>query len=470
MTVPFERDASARIIAGTRLHLDARTVVEGAIGVREGRVAWVHVERQLRVAERWPGVPVLDAGDADVIPGLVDGHVHLRDPGQTHKEDIGSGTRAAAAGGMTTIVAQPNTVPEIADLDALRVVHERIREAAVVGVGVAARLPWRDEHMARDLARAGVCIFDLTFAAVPYHELPIALEVAAEVDVPLGIYAEDPDVVRFNRSVAGGLAGARGDARTISPLAEASACQRVLTWLVDVPASVLFRQVSSRRALELLLDARASGRYPPFGIEVTPHHVTLDASRVDEVGERARIWPPLRSRADVEFAWNALRDGAVDLVGSDHSPHAAVEKDRPLDHPDGAPPPGFPGLETALAALLTGPHPEHAGLDLQRIIEVYAETPARWMGLGDRKGHLRVGADADAVIVDTSTPHVVDVDAQLTKSKTSPFHGVALRGQVLATVVRGETVYRDGTITVPSGTPGVLLRRRQGSPPGGEDA
>ena len=470
MSATFESDASARIIAGTRLHLDSRTVVEGAIGVREGRVAWVHVERQLRVAERWPGVPVLDAGAADVIPGLVDAHVHLRDPGQTHKEDIGTGTRAAAAGGVTTVVAQPNTVPEIEDLDALHLVHERVRQAAVVDVGVAARLPWRDARLARDLARAGVCIFDVTFAAVPYHELPVALEVAAEVDVPLGIYAEDPDVVRYNRSLAGGLAGARGDARTISPLAEASACQRVLTWLVDVPASVLFRQVSSRLALELLLDARASGRYPPFGIEVTPHHVMLDASRVDEVGERARIWPPLRSRADVEFAWNALRDGGVDLVGSDHSPHASVEKDRPLDHPDGAPPPGFPGLETALAVLLTGPHPEHAGLDLQRVIEVYAEAPARWMGLADRKGHLRVGADADAVIVDTAPRRIMDAGAQLTKSKTSPFHGIALRGQVLEAVVRGETVYRNGTITVPSGAPRVLLRRWQGSPPSGEGA
>ena len=470
MSVSFEDDVSACIIAGTRLHIDSRTVFEGAIGIREGRVSWIHAERQLRVEERWPGTPVLDAGDADVIPGLVDAHVHLRDPGQTHKEDVGTGTRAAAAGGVTTIVAQPNTVPEIADLEALHVVHERIRQAAVVDVGVAARLPWRDEGMSRDLARAGVCIFDVTFSGVPHHELPIALELAAELNVPLGIYAEDPDVVRYNRSVAGSLAGARGDARVLSPQAEASACQRVLSWLVDIPATVLFRQVSSRRALEALLDARASGRYPPFGIEVTPHHVTLDVSRVDEVGERARIWPPLRRRADVEFAWNALRDGGIDLVGSDHSPHASVEKDRPHDHPDGVPPPGFPGLETALAALLTGPHSGHPGLELQRIIEVYAEAPARWMGLADRKGSLRVGADADAVIVDTATHRVVDADAQLTKSKTSPFHGMALRGKVLAAVVRGETVYRDGSITVPSRRPDALLRISHGSPPSGKVA
>jgi dihydroorotase (multifunctional complex type) len=451
--------ATERIIAGRRLHLDARTVVEGAIGIRGGRVAWVHAERGLDVGTCWPGVPCLHAGDADVIPGLVDGHVHLRDPGQTHKEDVGSGTSAAAAGGVTTVVAQPNTVPEIADLDALGIVHERIRRSAVVDVGVAARLPWRDGPMARDLAQAGVCIFDVTFAGVPSHELPVALEMVAALDVPLGIYAEDPDVVRHNRSVVGGLAGARGDARVLSPFAEASACQRILSWLTEVPATVLFRQVSSQSALELLLDARRSGRYPPFGIEVTPHHVMLDASRVEEVGERARIWPPLRSRSDVEFAWHALRSGGVDLVGSDHSPHALDEKDRSADHPDGGPPPGFPGLETALSALLTGPRSKDRGLQLGRVIEVYAEGPARWLGLSDRKGHLHVGADADAVLVDVSADRTIDAGAQWTKSKTSPFAGVTLRGRVVATVARGEVVYRDETVTGSGGRGAVLLRR-----------
>jgi carbamoyl-phosphate synthase / aspartate carbamoyltransferase / dihydroorotase len=340
------------------------------------------------------------------LPGLVDVHTHMRDPGQTHKEDWASGTAAALAGGFTAVLAMPNTVPAVIDEGSLRIAGEAARSGARVDYGLfvggtdgnAVEVPALAERA------AGLKLYlDQTFGELKLSD-PAAWMRHLEAwpqELPVSVHAE----------------GSTLDA--VLDMARA----------LDRPLHVC--HVSARREIESIRRARDSGA--PITCEVAPHHLTLTAGGISGQRGRSSVRPPLGTPEDVAALWQHLE--AIDCFATDHAPHTVAEKESQ------DPPPGFPGLETALAVLLGAVH--DGLIDIDGVITRLCDNPRRIYRLPEQSETY--------VEVDPDERWVVDGSRMQTKSRWSPFEGMEMRGRVRRVVLRGSEAYRDGEVL---GTPG----------------
>lgn len=387
------------------------------------------------------GARVIDAAGRVVAPGLVDLHAHFRDPGYTDREDIVSGTRAAAAGGFTTVAVMPNTRPVVDHPVVVEYILSRARREGLVNVVPFAAITrgQKGEELAPmyALARAGAVGFSDDGEAVASSDLMRrALQYSRLVDRVVAVHPEDRSLSAEGVMREGSLA-ARLGLRGVPWTAEAVMVARDILLAEETGARLHLCHLSTARSVDLLRQARARGI--PVTAEVTPHHLTLTLEAVDGYNTLAKINPPLGTAEDVAALKEGLRDGTIQVIATDHAPHTTEDKQREFD----LAPSGIIGLETALSLVLQAlVFP--GVISLSRALAAMTIWPARILGLD--KGTLRVGADADLVIIDLEREWTVDVNRYRSKSRNCPYHGRRMRGRAVLTMVGGRVVAREGEI------------------------
>ena len=406
--------------------------------VREGRVE--AVEQGVAGPE---GIPRIEAQGLVVAPGLIDVHVHLREPGAEHKETIRTGAQSAAAGGFTAIWAMPNTDPPLDDPAAVGFVREEARRWARKGEGgarvspvAAASLGLAGEQMTEigGLVEAGAVA--VTDDGHPIHDPALMrrlLEYTQSFGIPVLQHAEDMALSAGGVMNEGAVATALG-LRGIPNASEATVVARDIYLAELTGGHVHVQHVSTREAVELIRvarerDVRVSG-------EASPHHMALTEEAVRGYRTEAKMNPPLRSAADRLAVRQGLIDGVLECVATDHAPHHYEEKEREFDDA----PFGIVGLETALAVCI-GELVKPGDLTLFDLVERMSTAPARLMGI--EGGTLRPGSRADIVLFDPEEEWTVDPASFRSKSRNTPFSGWEVTGRVKRTIVGGETRYRD---------------------------
>ena len=381
---------------------------------------------------------VIDASGLTVGPGLIDVHVHFRDPGLTYKEDIGTGTAAAKKGGFTTVVTMANTKPPVDSEETVRYVLEEgkktgihVLPAACVSVGMKGQ-----ELTDMDALKAAGAV-GFTDDGIPLMDQKLvrqAMLKAKELDAPLSFHEEDPAFISENGIHAGEAAKALG-IQGSPALAEDALVARDCMLALHTGASVNIQHISSVNSVRMVKLAKELGA--DVTAEVTPHHFTLTESAVLEHGAMAKMNPPLRTEKDRLGIIEGIRDGSIDMIATDHAPHSAEEK---AVEPVWKAPSGIIGLETALALAVTNlVKPGH--LTMVQLMEKMSLNPAKLYRFD--KGSVAEGADADLVIFDENERWTVTEDDIASKSHNTPFIGAELYGRVKYTICGGRIVYED---------------------------
>ena len=378
----------------------------------------------------------LDVKGLIVAPGFIDLHVHLREPGQTHKENIASGTAAAAAGGFTSVCAMPNTRP-INDSPALTRWMQDEERGAVVNVFpiAAATLGSQGEKLSdyRELKEAGaVALSDDGRPILDDHIMREALALAARVGLTVIQHAEDTKISHGN-PMNEGITSFRLGLRGQPAASEWQMVERDIRLASQEGGRLHVAHVSTAKSLEMVRLGRAS--QVRVTAEVTPHHFLFTEENCATYDTRYKMNPPLRSASDREAILVALADGTVDAIATDHAPHAHHEKEMEFERAAF----GITGLETALALAITRLHVGKR-VPMGRIVELFTSGPVRCLDLRGR-GSLVRGSFADVTIFDPKKKWTFDAAKSLSKSKNTPFDGWQLTGKVMATIVGGNIVY-----------------------------
>ena len=403
----------------------ADVAIDDGIVSEVGDLAQAEAARELESSGTWVG------------PGLVDLHAHLREPGQEWKEDIASGSAAAAAGGYTAVVAMPNTDPPTDAGHLARYIADRGRSAGLIdvvpaGCLTAGREGFKLAHL-DDLWDAGVRVFsDDGDTVADAGLLRRAMEYLAQLGGVVAQHAIDPGLSRGGHMHEGTVSSRLG-MQGVPAEAEEAIIARDLALVRLTGVAYHCQHVSTARAIELIAAAKAEGL--PVTAEVTPHHLMFDHSEVEGTRSNYKMMPPLRTADDVAALREALRRGVVDAVATDHAPHAAHEKDVPFEEA----PFGVTGLEWAAAAT-------HTAVDLgpEDFFTRLSGTPARIAGLGSHGRWIEPGVEANLCAFD---PNVDEIrEATLSKSANSPFLGMRLRGSVRHTIHRGAITWSHGML------------------------
>jgi len=378
----------------------------------------------------------IDASGLLVVPGFVDLHVHLREPGQEYKETIATGSRAAAAGGFTTICCMPNTTPANDAASVTRDILERAGRAGSCRVRPVAALSKgrRGEELTEmgELVDAGAVAFSDDGDAVRDARLMRhALEYSRHLGVPLSVHEEDADLIEGGVMHEGYVSTELG-LRGRPAQAEEVLVARDLVLAEMTGGHLHVGHVSSAGTVELIRRAKERGVH--VTAEVTPHHLVLEHEALRSYDPNLKVNPPIRSAEDREALVEGLAEGVIDCVATDHAPHSLVEKDLEFDLAA----PGIVGLETALPLLLKL-HREGL-LSLEQVIASLTCRAAACFGL--RAGTLAVGEMADVALIDIDTEVEIDPSRFLSRSRNTPFAGWKLPGRVVRTLLGGRTVYR----------------------------
>ena len=379
---------------------------------------------------------VIDAAGKIVAPGLVDIHVHFRDPGLTYKEDIVTGAAAAAAGGYTTVVCMANTKPVVDSVETLSDLRTRARELPVQVLNAAAvtkGLKGEELTDMRALRAAGAAGF--TDDGIPIADTALLFEAmkrAKELDVPISLHEEDPALIAsagINQGAVSRQLGVGG----APALAEEALVARDCALALRAGARVNIQHLSSQVSVDIIRAMKGLGA--SVFAEVTPQHFSLTERAAVERGTLAKVNPPLREEADRYALIRGLKDGTIDFIATDHAPHSQEEKERDLNQA----PSGMIGLETALALGITN-LVRKGHLTMLQLLEKMTVNPARFYKLGC--GTLKVGGPADMVIFDERERWTVEAEDFRSKSRNSPFLGMELYGRVHYTICGGRVVFR----------------------------
>ncbi len=405
--------------------------------IENGRI--VDIGTELAAAE----AETVDCAGKVVAPGLIDMHVHLRDPGLEAKEDVASGTQAAAAGGFTMVACMANTRPAVDSSILVEGLQARAQREGVVRVGVIGAmskgLEGKELAEIGDMKLAGaVAVSDDGHHVTRANLFKAGLEYAAMFDCLVISHAEDEALVEGGHMHEGAVSAILGIPGRPS-VAEDIAISRDVMLAEYTGAPLHIAHVSTKGAVEIIRAAKQRG--VKVTAEATPHHLTLTDEAVYGYNTATKVNPPLRSGDHVEALRAGLKDGTIDVIASDHAPHAFEEKDVEYRYA----PSGFAGLETSLGVILTELY--HTGeFSLPEIISRMSTRPAQVLGVGG--GKLEIGATADITVFDPDQEWTVECDKFYTRGKASPFAGRTLKGKAMLTVVEGKIVMRDGQVRV----------------------
>lgn len=404
--------------------------------LRDGKIAAIEAPGKVRAA----GAEVIEAKGLIVAPGLIDIHVHLREPGQGYKETIATGTTAAATGGFTTVCAMPNTVPVNDSPETTRWMQAPERGASARVLPIAAATRGSMGEVLNDYA----ALKEAGAVAVTDDGKPIlddaimlkALQAATRVGLPVIQHAEDTRLTGGCSMNAGPLAFRLG-LRGMPVEAESGLVERDIALVRQVPnAHLHVAHLSTLKALNAVRAARKQGLH--VTCEVTPHHFALTEERIGKYDTNAKMNPPLRAEADRAAMIEGLLDGTIDAIATDHAPHAAHEKEQEFDRA----PNGIIGLETALGLAIHILHREPK-MPLAKVLALLSSRPARALGLRDC-GSLAVGSPADVVVFDPDETWTFRAGDSKSKSKNTPFDGWEMRGRVRCTIGEGRITFRHG--------------------------
>jgi dihydroorotase len=417
--------------------------------LQDNRVAALDTPGKLDMLAKKERAAIVDAEGCIVAPGLIDLHVHLREPGQGYKETIASGTRAAAAGGFTGVCAMPNTFPVNDSVEITRWMQapERDPVAHVFPIAAATRGSMGEsltDYKALKAAGA-VAVSDDGKPILGDAIMREALAAAAALGLPVIQHAEDTRLTPGASMNAGALAFRLG-LRGMPADAESGIVERDIALLARIPgerAHLHVAHLSTAKALEAVRRAKRSGLH--VTCEVTPHHFALTEQAIGDYNTDAKMNPPLRADEDREALIEGLLDGTVDAIATDHAPHALHEKEQEFERA----PNGITGLETALGLSLLVLHRQH-GMPLPRLIALLSSQPAQLMRL-EHRGTLAMGSFADVVLFRLEEDWRFHASESRSKSKNTPFDGWVLPGRIAMTISEGRIVH-DARMAVPTGS------------------
>ncbi|WP_445150148.1 allantoinase AllB [Baekduia sp. Peel2402] len=416
------------------------------VAVADGVIAAVGSELEGSAREE------VDARELVVLPGAVDAHVHLNDPGRADWEGFATGTTALAAGGTTTAIDMPlNAIPPTLDAASFAAKAEAARGVARVDVALWGGLTPGPLDRLDELAACGVVGFKAFMSASGVEEFEAADDVtllegmarAAALGLPVAVHAESDAITSTlaARAVAEGRTAMADYLASRPVVAELEAIARAILFAEETGCALHVVHVSTGRGVALVAAARARG--VNVSCETCPHYLVFDADDAVAIGTAAKCAPPLRPRGVVEELWARVLAGDVDLIATDHSPSPAALKETGGDA--FAAWGGIPGAQTLLSSMYSEGVVAR-GLSLERLALLTAAWPAARFGLTPSKGTLTIGADADIVLLDPRADWTVTVDDLLDRHKLSPFADRTFHGRVVRTILRGQTVFVDGAL------------------------
>jgi len=384
---------------------------------------------------------IIDASGLQILPGLVDMHCHLREPGQEYKEDIASGTRSAAKGGFTAVACMPNTNPVIDNQSIVKYIINKAKSHGVVKVfpigAISKDLKGEELSEMGELKDSGcVGVSDDGKPVKSASFMKKAMIYSAMFDLPVISHCEDMDLADegvMNEGYMSTVLGLKG----IPAASEDLMVSREIILSEYTGVKVHIAHVSTRGAVQLIREAKARG--VKVTAETCPHYFSLTDTACDGFNTQAKMNPPLRTQDDVDAVIEGLKDGTIDAIATDHAPHHSDEKRCEFSLANN----GIVGFETAFALANTKlVNTKH--LTLEQLVQKMSVTPSKILGL--KSGHIEVGRPADICIVDVDKEHVVDISSFASKSKNSPFDGWKLKGTVEYTIVDGKVIVSKGRI------------------------
>ena len=383
-----------------------------------------------------PADQVLEAEGCWVMPGLIDLHVHLRDPGLTHKETVETGAAAAAHGGITTIVAMPNTKPVVDDEHKVSYVHNKAKSCTLVHVLQAGAVTkgQKGEELAdieKMVAAGSPAISEDGKSVMNSGLYRKAMKIAAKCGIPVLAHCEDINLVEggvVNADPAMEKLGLKGISNAVEDVITA----RDIMLAKETGARLHLCHCSTADSVRMVAEAKKEGL--PVTAEVCPHHFTLSTEDISGPDTNYKMNPPLRTRADVEALRQGLKDNIMDVISTDHAPHSAQEKAQSMEKA----PFGIVGLETSVALTITE-LVEPGILTPMQMAEKMSYNPAKVLGID--KGSLAEGKPADITIIDPDAEYVIDTSTFFSKGKNTPFNGKKVKGLVRATICDGKIAY-----------------------------
>ncbi|MGB9914490.1 MAG: dihydroorotase [Candidatus Bathyarchaeales archaeon] len=440
------------VLVNAKAYLN-KEIVDCSIAIEDGKIFKIGKESQMPKADE-----KINLRNLLVLPGLIDAHVHLRDEGKAYKEDFYTGTAAAAAGGITTVLDMPNNAPVTMSAEALKNRMQIAEKKVLVNVGFYSEFPVNLDEV-KAIVTHGAVAFKL-FMACQIGGLNIdddkalqeAFSKVGELDVPIAVHAEDKALLRANEEKL--KHANRHDAvaflKAHSEQVELKAVNRLLNIAAQVNTRLHFCHMTTKEGLNAVIDAKKAGRN--VTCEVTPQHLLLSSSDLERYGLMLIMVPPLRGRSQIEALWQGIIDGWVDILGSDHAPHTLEEKSASSVWDVKV---GLPGLETTLPLMLTMVKKNR--ISLAHVIRLLSEKPAEIFNLKDR-GRLDQGKKADLTVVDFKQKFKIDASNFHSKAKYSPFDGLEVQGKPVKTFVNGLLVMDEQEIVAKPGS-GEIIRR-----------
>jgi dihydroorotase (multifunctional complex type) len=430
-----------------------KEIVDCSIAIENGKIFKIGKETQMPNADE-----KINLRNRLVLPGLIDAHAHLRDEGKAYKEDFYTGTAAAAAGGMTTVLDMPNNAPVTMSAENLKTRMRIAERRVLVDVGFYSEFP-NDLDEVIDIVAQGAVAFKLFMARQvgglnidDDQALQEAFKKFGELGVPVAVHAEDKALLMANEEKM--KQAKRHDAAAFlkahSEHVELKAVERLLKISAQVDMCLHFCHMTTKEGLNAVIEAKKSGRN--VTCEVTPNHLLLSNADFERYGSLLIMMPPLRSKSHIEALWKGISDNWVDILGSDHAPHALKEKTASSVWEVKV---GEPGLETTLPLVLTMVRKNR--LSLSHVVQLLSEKPAEIFNLKDR-GRLEQGRKADLVVVDFSRKFKINASKFHSKAKYSPFDGWEVQGRPVKTFVNGLLIMDEQEIVSKTGS-GDIIRR-----------
>jgi dihydroorotase len=432
-----------------------KEIVDCSLAIENGKIFKIGKETQMPKADE-----KINLRNLLVLPGLIDVHVHLRDEGKAYKEDFCTGTAAAAAGGMTTVLDMPNNAPVTMSAETLKNRMRIAERKVLVNVGFYSEFP-TDLGEVTDIVAQGAVAFKLFMACqvgglnIDYDKaLQEAFRKVCELGVPVAVHAEDKALLmaneeklkRANRHDAAAFLNAH------SERIELKAVERLLNISAQANVHLHFCHMTTEEGLNAVIEAKKYGR--KVTCEVTPQHLLLSNADFERYGLMLTMMPPLRSESNIKALWKGISDGWVDVLGSDHAPHTLNEKTASSVW---AVKVGEPGLETTLPLMLTMVRKNR--LSLSHVVQLLSEKPAEIFNLKDR-GRLEQGRKADLTVVDLNRKFRIDASKFHSKAKYSPFDGWKVQGRPVKTFVNGLLIMDEQEIVAKPGSGEVIRRDR----------